>query len=178
MGNVTSSIQHLLHSWSTKKDANIVLIGLDGAGKTTILYKLKIKEVVTTIPTLGNNVETIRHNRINFTVWDLGGQLLARPQWLQYHKGSDAVIFVVDSDNVSRIDEARAELHKVMAGRPEAKLLILANKQDVSGAMNAGQVEELIQPQLLKCNKWKLQPCSAYTGEGLMEGLNWLSTVI
>jgi ADP-ribosylation factor protein 1 len=178
MGNVTASLQHLLYRWSTKKDVNIILIGLDCAGKTTLLYKMKIDDVITTIPTLGNNVETIRHNRINFTVWDLGGQILARPQWGQYHKGSDAVIFVVDSCDSSRMDEARAELHKVMAQRPDAKLLILANKQDLPGSMHEKLIIDALQPHLLKYNTWKVQTCSAYTGQGLMEGFDWLSAVL
>ena len=57
-----------------KKDVRILMVGLDAAGKTTILYKLKLGEIVTTIPTIGFNVETVEYKNISFTVWDVGGQ--------------------------------------------------------------------------------------------------------
>ena len=56
-----------------KKEMRIVMVGLDAAGKTTILYKLKFGEVVKTLPTIGFNVETVKYKNISFTVWDVGG---------------------------------------------------------------------------------------------------------
>ncbi len=58
-----------------KRDMRILMVGLDAAGKTTILYKLKLGEIVTTIPTIGFNVETVEYKNISFTVWDVGGQV-------------------------------------------------------------------------------------------------------
>ncbi|EOA29703.1 hypothetical protein CARUB_v100161551mg, partial [Capsella rubella] len=57
-----------------KSKVRILMVGLDGSGKTTILYKLKLGEVVTTVPTIGFNLETVEYKGINFTVWDIGGQ--------------------------------------------------------------------------------------------------------
>ena len=77
--------------------ARIVLVGLDNAGKTTILYKLKLGEVVTTIPTIGFNVESVVYKNISMTVWDVGGQTKIRPLWQHYYENTDAVIYAVDS---------------------------------------------------------------------------------
>ena len=64
------------------------MVGLDAAGKTTILYKLKLGETTTTIPTIGFNVETVTYRNINFTVWDVGGQQVIRPLWHHYYPGT------------------------------------------------------------------------------------------
>jgi len=68
------TISKLLNRLIAKKEMRILMVGLDAAGKTTILYKLKLGEIVTTIPTIGFNVETVEYKNISFTVWDVGGQ--------------------------------------------------------------------------------------------------------
>jgi ADP-ribosylation factor-like protein 1 len=78
MGSIFSSVLSKLFS---QKEVRILILGLDGAGKTTILYRLQIGEVVTTIPTIGFNVETLAYKNIKFQVWDLGGQTSIRPYW-------------------------------------------------------------------------------------------------
>merc|ERR1712014_221302 len=92
----------------------ILMVGLDAAGKTTILYKLKLGEVVTTVPTIGFNVESVKYKNISFTVWDMGGQDKIRNLWRVYLKGSAGIIFVVDSTDKMRITEARHELTKLL----------------------------------------------------------------
>merc|ERR1719451_223836 len=89
-----------------KIDAKIVMVGLDAAGKTTILYKLKLSEVVTTIPTIGFNVETVEYKNISFTVWDVGGQDKIRPLWRHYYQNTQGLIFVIDSNDRDRIEDA------------------------------------------------------------------------
>lgn len=93
-----------------KKQMRILMVGLDAAGKTTILYKLKLGEIVTTIPTIGFNVETVEYKNICFTVWDVGGQDKIRPLWRHYFQNTDGLIFVVDSNDRERIEEASKEL--------------------------------------------------------------------
>merc|ERR1719359_2360067 len=93
----------------------ILMVGLDAAGKTTILYKLKLGEVVTTIPTIGFNVETLEYRNISFTVWDVGGQDKIRKLWRHYYQDTDGLIFVVDSSDRDRIEDAREELEKMLA---------------------------------------------------------------
>ena len=90
-----------------KKDVRILMVGLDAAGKTTILYKLKLGEIVTTIPTIGFNVETVEYKNISFTVWDVGGQDKIRPLWRHYYQNTQGVIFVVDSNDRDRVGEVR-----------------------------------------------------------------------
>merc|ERR1739846_31049 len=110
------------------KDMRILMVGLDAAGKTTILYKLKLGEIVTTIPTIGFNVETVEYKNISFTVWDVGGQDKIRPLWRHYFQNTQGLIFVVDSNDRERIGEARDELMRMLAEDElrEAVLLILS----------------------------------------------------
>merc|ERR1712061_378337 len=111
-----------------KQDMRILMLGLDAAGKTTILYRLKFGEVVTTIPTIGFNVETVEYKNISFMVWDIGGQDKIRKLWRHYYSGTNGVIFVVDSSDRERIQDAREELFKMLEEEElrEAALLVLA----------------------------------------------------
>ncbi|CAJ0938490.1 unnamed protein product [Ranitomeya imitator] len=92
------------------REMRILILGLDGAGKTTILYRLQVGEVVTTIPTIGFNVETVTYKNLKFQVWDLGGQTSIRPYWRCYYSNTDAVIYVVDSCDRDRIGISKSEL--------------------------------------------------------------------
>merc|ERR1712017_47803 len=97
-----------------KQEMRILMVGLDAAGKTTILYKLKLGEIVTTIPTIGFNVETVEYKKINFTVWDVGGQDKIRPLWRHYYENTQGIIFVVDSNDQERLDAAKDELSRML----------------------------------------------------------------
>merc|ERR1712072_1495350 len=99
----------------SKSEMRILMVGLDAAGKTTILYKLKLGEVVTTIPTIGFNVETVEYKNISFTVWDVGGQDKIRPLWRHYYQNTQGIIFVVDSNDRDRIEDAREELVRMLS---------------------------------------------------------------
>jgi ADP-ribosylation factor protein 1 len=127
MGNFASVFKRLI----SKRDVRILMVGLDAAGKTTILYKLKLGENVTTIPTIGFNVETVEYKNINFTVWDVGGQDRIRPLWRHYYLNTQALIFVVDCNDRDRVKEARDELHRMLNEDElkDAVLLVFANKQ-------------------------------------------------
>uniref|UniRef100_A0A673NND0 ADP-ribosylation factor 4-like n=1 Tax=Sinocyclocheilus rhinocerous TaxID=307959 RepID=A0A673NND0_9TELE len=120
-----------------KKEMRLLMVGLDAAGKTTVLYKLKLGEVVTTIPTLGFNVETVEYKNISFTVWDVGGQDVIRRLWRHYYQNTKGLIFVVDSSDHDRIETAAEELNAMLAEDEmrDALLLVLANKQDLPKAM-------------------------------------------
>ena len=125
-----------------KEERRILMVGLDAAGKTTILYKLKLGEIVTTIPTIGFNVETVEYKNINFTVWDVGGQDKIRPLWRHYYQNTQGLIFVVDSNDRDRIDDAKEELHRMLNEDElrDAVVLVFANKQDLPQAMPAAEV--------------------------------------
>lgn len=155
----------------------LLMLGLDAAGKTTILYKLKLNQDVTTIPTVGFNVETVTYKNVKFNVWDVGGQDKIRPLWRHYFSGTQGLIFVIDSNDRARIDEARQELHRIINDREmkESLLLVFANKQDVAGAMKPQEVTDALKLSQLKDKIWFVVPSCAVTGEGLLEGLAWLS---
>ncbi|KAJ3335806.1 Arf GTPase arl1 [Gonapodya sp. JEL0774] len=157
------------------KEVRILILGLDGAGKTTILYRLQIGEVVTTIPTIGFNVETVTWKNVKFQVWDLGGQTSIRPYWRCYYSNTDAVIYVVDSADRDRIMVSKEELMAMLEEEElrDATLLVLANKQDIEGAMTAAEVAEVFGLGQLKKRSWMIQKCSAVKGDGLTEGMDW-----
>ena len=149
-----------------QKEMRILMVGLDAAGKTTILYKLKLGEVVTTIPTIGMplfpkqldqgadgllckgfNVETVEYRNIQFTVWDVGGQDKIRPLWRHYFQNTQGIIFVVDSNDRDRVPEAREELQRMLNEDElrDALLLVFANKQDlpVSRPLKSGWLRSI-----------------------------------
>mmetsp|Transcript_8815 Transcript_8815/g.12916 ORF Transcript_8815/g.12916 Transcript_8815/m.12916 type:complete len:183 (+) Transcript_8815:14-562(+) len=162
----------------SKKEMRILMVGLDAAGKTTILYKLKLGEIVTTIPTIGFNVETVDYKNISFTVWDVGGQDKIRPLWRHYFANTQGLIFVVDSNDRDRAAEARDELHRMLNEDElrDAIVLVFANKQDLPNAMNAADLTEKLGLQTLGRRTWYIQGTCATSGEGLYEGLDWLSS--
>jgi len=153
------------------------MVGLDAAGKTTILYKLKLGEIVTTIPTIGFNVETVEYKNISFTVWDVGGQDKIRPLWRHYFQNTQGLIFVVDSNDKERVQEAQDELAKMLQEDElrDAVLLVFANKQDLPNAMSAPEITEKLALQSLRNRTWYIQTTCATQGNGLYEGLDWLS---
>ena len=128
---------------------------------------------MTTIPTVGFNVETVTYKNVKFNVWDVGGQDKIRPLWRHYFSGTQGLIFVIDSNGRARIDEARQELHRIILDREmkEALLLVFANKQDIPGSMTPSEVTERLRLGQLKDRVWYVVPSCATTGEGLFEGL-------
>jgi len=111
------------------KEMRVLMLGLDSAGKTTILYKLKLGQNVSTIPTVGFNVETVTFKKVKFNVWDVGGQDKIRPLWRHYFAGTQALIFVVDSSDHERIEEARTELMHIITDREMKDAVLLVCQQ-------------------------------------------------
>ncbi|XP_041028387.1 ADP-ribosylation factor 1-like isoform X1 [Juglans microcarpa x Juglans regia] len=163
-----------------RKEMRILMVGLDAAGKTTILYKLKLGEIVTTIPTIGFNVETVEYKNVSFTVWDVGGQDKIRPLWRHYFQNTQGLIFVVDSNDRERISEARDELHRMLSEDElrDAILLVYANKQDLPKALTVSEITDKLGLHSLRQRRWYIQAACATNGQGLYEGLDWLSSNI
>ncbi|KAH1100591.1 hypothetical protein GLYMA_13G094000v4 [Glycine max] len=174
----------LFSSLFGNKEARILVLGLDNAGKTTILYRLQMGEVVSTIPTIGFNVETVQYNNIKFQVWDLvvytGGQTSIRPYWRCYFPNTQAIIYVVDSSDVDRLVIAKEEFHAILEEEElkGAVVLIFANKQDLPGALDDAAVTEALELHKIKNRQWAIFKTSAIKGEGLFEGLDWLSNTL
>ena len=161
------------------------MLGLAGAGKSTILYKLRKKDRTEPIQTIGFNMETFEYQDQIFKVWhrNFGGQDNIRPIWRHFFKDIKGIIFVIDSDNHECIDEARDEL-KTLLGFHElrnAPLLIFANKQDLKSAINPVEMNEKLGLHS-NCNcdlnndrNWYIQKACATTGDGLYSGVQKLS---
>jgi small GTP-binding protein len=166
-------ITKLLNSLSDMK-AKILMLGLDNAGKTTILYQMKLNETVHSVPTVGFNVEEVNYRGLQFNVWDIGGQTKLRDLWHHYYQGSDAVIYVLDSSDEDRIALAKETLESVIS-HPEMMnipVLVLANKMDMARLRPIELVEKM---GLARSKRdWHLQPCCGLNGDGIVEGFEWL----
>ena len=141
------------------------------------LYKMKLGELVTTVPTIGFNVERITYRNLEMTIWDVGGQDKIRALWRHYYENTDALIWLVDSADAARMAECKDELHHVLRddGLRNAKVLVLANKQDLPKAARADRVAEALELHSLRGQQeWYVQPCSSIKGDGIFEGLEWL----
>ncbi|KAL1267923.1 hypothetical protein QQF64_033286 [Cirrhinus molitorella] len=179
MGNSFSNI-------SAFQSLHIVMLGLDSAGKTTVLYRLKFNEFVNTVPTIGFNTEKIKLSNgtakgISCHFWDVGGQEKLRPLWKSYSRCTDGIIYVVDSVDVDRLEEAKTELHKVtkFAENQGTPLLVIANKQDLPKSLSVADIEkQLALQELTPATTYHIQPACAIIGEGLHEGMDKLYEMI
>ncbi len=170
---------------STDENLRFMMVGLDAAGKTTILYQLGLGlgSVVTDIPTTGFHVMTVEYKNMTFVAWHLGGADKCTPLLRHYCRNASAIIFVVDSNDRDRMSEASRALAgflrdcgEVLRGCP---LLVLANKQDLPNAMPAALIAEALSLDNLAGNRaWQVQPCCAPIGEGLSEGLDRLQACL
>ena len=142
-----------------------------------MLYKLKLGEIVTSIPTIGLNVETVEYKNTKMTAIDLGGRQNMRPLLRHYFVDTNAVIFFVDSNDRERIEEAAQELEKTMKMDElrDAVLLVMCNKQDLPNAMSVAEVSDKLKLNTMKGRRWYIQASCATSGDGLYEGLDWLS---
>jgi ADP-ribosylation factor protein 1 len=169
-------------SYFSKQETRILMFGLDAAGKTTMLYASKLGEVVTTIPTIGFNVEQATLGKLSITLWDVGGRGKIRPLWRHYFEQASAFIFVVDSNDCERLDQACEELHQ-MANEDLLKnlpILIFANKQDLPNALTLDEIKEKLNLSKLDDmkTKWHLQPSIATESKGINEGFLWLANAL
>jgi len=160
---------------------SIMMEGLDAAGKTTLLYRLKLGEVVTTIPTIGFNVEEVSVNNLTLRCWDIGGREKIRPLLRFYMKGCSAVILVIDGNDRERLDEAleffvRDSLKAFPEETSGVPVMVMVNKQDLEGAATCDEVSRLWHDRYSKVdNPVVFFPCSAHTGEGINEAFDNLT---
>ncbi|KZS97549.1 ARF/SAR protein [Sistotremastrum niveocremeum HHB9708] len=184
MGLSVSTLFNSLTSlvrWGKEKDVRILMLGLDSAGKTTILYRLQIGEVIATVPTIGFNAETVQYKNLKFQAWDLGGQDKIRSYWRCYFENTSAIIYVIDSADHNRLTLSRTEL-LTMLSEEELRgvpLLVYCNKQDLEGALKPEEIsDKLGLAGGEKDRPWSVRGCSAIKGEGLEDGMDWLANAI
>jgi ADP-ribosylation factor protein 1 len=156
MGQIWARVRDLLLGHA---EMRLLMLGLDAAGKTSIVYRMQLGEPVHTIPTIGFNVETIHYKSNSITIFDVGGQSKLRPLWRHYFNGADALIFVVDSADSARLEDAQQELHRILAAEElrRVPVLILANKQDLPDAITGAQMSERMRMGALREQPWYVQ---------------------
>ncbi|KAJ1690349.1 ADP-ribosylation factor [Rhynchospora pubera] len=174
------AFRKLFDSFFGVKEMRVVMLGLDSAGKTTILYRMHLGEVLSTVPTVGFNVEKVQYKNVAFTVWDCGGQEKLRPLWRMYFSNTDALIYVVDSLDRERIGDAEHEFQAIIKDPLMANsvILVFANKQDLRGAMSAEEVGRGLGIYDLKNRTWHIQGTCALSGDGIYDGLDWLASTL
>lgn len=178
MGGIISSV---MNWFSGSREVRILILGLDSAGKTTILYRLSLNEYVEEVaPTVAFNIEKVSFGNLVMHVWDLGGQYQLRPFWRLYYKSTDGLVFVIDSNDSERLNLCRDELNSLL-NEEELKnvpLLILANKQDLPGALTAEDISNKLELSAIKDRTWTIIPTSALKGDGIKAGFDWLAETI
>ncbi|KAH5501256.1 hypothetical protein HBI52_173730 [Parastagonospora nodorum] len=158
------------------KEMRILMLGLDNAGKTTIVKKIMNEDVNSVSPTLGFIIKTIEYDGYKLNIWDVGGQKTLRTYWKNYFEKTDTLIWVVDATDRERIEDCRHELAGLLQEErlSGASLLVFKNKSDVPGAMTEDEVREGLRLEAIKTHKYHIITCSAMTGMNLQEGLEWV----
>ncbi|XP_072295389.1 ADP ribosylation factor like GTPase 3, like 1 [Eucyclogobius newberryi] len=165
---------------TTEQEVRIVLLGLDNAGKTTLLKSLASEDVSTITPTQGFNIKSVASHGMKLNVWDIGGQRKIRAFWKKYLDNTDLLIYVIDSADKKRFEETGLELSELideenLKGVP---VLIFANKQDLATASPASEIAEGLNLHTYRDREWQIQACSAVSGEGVQDGMNWICSNI
>lgn len=165
---------------TNEKEARILVLGLDNAGKTTILKKLSEEDIQHIMPTQGFNIKSLVHEGFKLNVWDIGGQSTIRPYWSNYFDATDALVYVVDSSDHRRLEESTKEFQELISQDKLANVptLVFANKQDLMNAVEVQDIQNALGLACIQDRGWTIQACSAKTGEGLQEGMEWLVGVV
>jgi len=146
---------------------HVVMLGLDNSGKTTLLYRLKHNMFTHQTRTIGFNCEKIYHKKSVFKLWDVGGDERTRSLWRSYCRKTDLIMFVIDSEDHERLEEAKIEVEtiiKIVSRTNNVPVLILANKQDLPDSSSSSTIDKQLN---LKNVDYKIIECCAVTGEGL-----------
>jgi len=179
MGFFLSRLKNLVSYWCTPS-AKVILLGLDNVGKTTILFKWKFGKLMHHMPTIYNIEDVSSVKGITFRMWDLGGNACIRPMWKNFYPKCKGIIYVVDSKDKLRLQEAKEELDGVLEddhlrGVP---LVVIANKQDNPMAMPTNEIIQALKLNQVHDRKWHLEGVSVLKGKGVVESLEVLARFI
>ena len=168
--------------FKSKKKARILMFGLDGAGKTSILYQLKFSGLIKTTQTIGFNIETIKYKDLYIDIWDIGGfSIFPNDEdiilFKHYYQNTDGIIFVIDCNDKKRFGKANKGLLEIIKDEKlkNLPLLIFGNKQDLNEAISPNELTKYLEYEKIINNKWLIQGSSALNGKGIKEGIDWLT---
>jgi len=155
----------------------LLVLGLDNAGKTTVLRKIMGEEINFVMPTQGFNIKSFNDNGVKINVWDIGGQKAIRKHWKNYFDQTDVLMYVIDATDRIRLEEWLEELQTLLeedelSGIP---LLFFANKQDLVTALEPEEIVDELQLDEIDDRDWSIFGWSALSGEGLDEGMQWMT---
>ncbi len=178
MSAISSFSKWLLKKLRAEKKAKILVLGLDSAGKTTLMKYVKTREYQPSVPTIGQNIDTINFEGWGITIVDVAGQSQFRFLWDIHYAGSSAAIFVIDSADIERLPEARDVLKTHLFNNPyleKIPVLIIANKQDLPEAIQAPLLIQLLGLHIeMRDRTFTVFDCSALNGRGVYEAFTWL----
>ncbi|XP_066253051.1 ADP-ribosylation factor-like protein 3 [Euwallacea similis] len=159
-----------------ERELRLLLLGLDNAGKTTILKTLASEDITSITPTAGFNIKSVISDGFKLNVWDIGGQRKIRPYWKNYFENTDVLIYVVDSADKKRLEETGIELYELLSDSKlnNVPLLVYANKQDLPDSLPAAELAQALGLPSIKDRTWQIQACTACTGTGVREGMEWV----
>ncbi|XP_066571138.1 ADP-ribosylation factor-like protein 6 isoform X2 [Amia ocellicauda] len=185
IGSRSAGVMGLFDKLSTwlglrKREINVLCVGLDTSGKTTLINELKpaTAQSQDIVPTIGFSVEKFNTSSLSFTVFDMSGQGRYRSLWEHYYRDAQAIIFVIDSADKLRIVVAREEL-EALINHSDVKskrmpILFFANKMDLEESLSSVQVSQMMGLDSIKDKPWHICASNALTGDGLKEGVDWL----
>lgn len=159
-----------------EKEMRVLFLGLDNAGKSSVIKSYLGESIHELSPTLGFEIRTIETQGYRVNCWDVGGQTTIRAYWRNYFETTDGVVWVVDSTDRNRIPDCKKELDSILKQERLAgsSLLIFANKQDINGALTAEEIAQLLELDSIDKRHWSIVPCSAQDGKGIKDGFKWI----
>ncbi|KAH7940992.1 hypothetical protein HPB49_008824 [Dermacentor silvarum] len=153
-----------------EKEIRVLILGLD-SWQDDLLKRSNGEDTSEVSPHACFNIKTLGNRGFRLNMWDVGGQKSLRGYWRNYFESTDAIIWVVDSADRRRLGTVTANFGR----SPARSLLVLANKQDLPGAMPPDQIAEMLELSAIGSLHWKMLGCSAFTGmEGLLDGIDWM----
>ncbi|CBI33044.3 unnamed protein product, partial [Vitis vinifera] len=171
----------------SKAEFHVLILGINKAGKTTLLEKLKALysnleglPPDRILPTVGLNIGRVELSNTKLVFWDLGGQPGLRSIWEKYYEEAHAVVYVIDASCPSRFEDSKSALEKILRHEDlqGAPLLILANKQDLGDAASSEEIARYLDLKKLDERVYMVEAVSAYDGMGIKESVDWLVEVM